>query len=136
MSNSPAGWYPDPSGDTTKVRYWDGMQWTEHLSDAQSSTHNAQAMQPTPAKSRVGSAVASLVLALVGAAFFSLIVFPVIGPFIISLVVPPALICALLAIICGIIGYKGTARTVAVIGIVLGCLIFLVFCGLMVWLVG
>ena len=25
-----AGWYPDPSGDTTKLRYWDGTQWTDH----------------------------------------------------------------------------------------------------------
>jgi hypothetical protein len=24
----PAGWYPDPLGDTTIVRYWDGAAWT------------------------------------------------------------------------------------------------------------
>lgn len=23
-----AGWYPDPEGDTTRLRYWDGTQWT------------------------------------------------------------------------------------------------------------
>ncbi len=26
---SPAGWYPDPTGDA-RVRYWDGTRWTEH----------------------------------------------------------------------------------------------------------
>ena len=24
-----AGWYPDPAGDTTKIRYWDGKAWTD-----------------------------------------------------------------------------------------------------------
>jgi hypothetical protein len=28
-SNTPAGWYPDPSG-TPQQRYWDGVQWTSH----------------------------------------------------------------------------------------------------------
>lgn len=23
-----AGWYPDPEGDTTRLRYWNGTQWT------------------------------------------------------------------------------------------------------------
>jgi hypothetical protein len=30
-SSTPAGWYPDPSG-RYEVRYWDGLQWTEHVS--------------------------------------------------------------------------------------------------------
>jgi hypothetical protein len=25
----PAGWYPDPAGDTTKIRYWNGTAWTD-----------------------------------------------------------------------------------------------------------
>jgi len=28
----PAGWYPDPSGDVNKIRYWDGFNWTDHVS--------------------------------------------------------------------------------------------------------
>ena len=29
MSEIQAGWYQDPSGDATRLRYWDGAQWTE-----------------------------------------------------------------------------------------------------------
>ncbi|WP_413450088.1 DUF2510 domain-containing protein [Georgenia phoenicis] len=35
MSNPIAGWYPDPSGDQSKLRYWDGTSWTEHFAPAQ-----------------------------------------------------------------------------------------------------
>jgi hypothetical protein len=28
----PAGWYHDPSGERRR-RYWDGVQWTEHLTE-------------------------------------------------------------------------------------------------------
>jgi hypothetical protein len=30
----PAGWYPDPAGDSSKIRYWDGIAWTEHTQAA------------------------------------------------------------------------------------------------------
>lgn len=30
MSNNPAeGWYPDPDGTTSRLRFWDGTQWTD-----------------------------------------------------------------------------------------------------------
>ena len=35
MTNAQPGWYPDPAGDPNKLRYWDGMQWTEHLAEPQ-----------------------------------------------------------------------------------------------------
>jgi len=38
MADQQTGWYPDPAGDVTKLRYWDGMQWTEHLTDALASS--------------------------------------------------------------------------------------------------
>jgi len=34
MTQVNAGWYPDPSGDPSKLRYWDGVQWTDNYSDA------------------------------------------------------------------------------------------------------
>src|SRR4051794_24208229 len=30
---TPAGWYPD-NVDPSRVRYWDGTAWTEHVADA------------------------------------------------------------------------------------------------------
>ena len=33
MTDVPAGWYQDPSGDASKLRYWDGVQWTDQLQD-------------------------------------------------------------------------------------------------------
>ena len=32
MTNIPAAWYPDPSGGPHQ-RWWDGTQWTDHVSD-------------------------------------------------------------------------------------------------------
>lgn len=29
-----AGWYPDPSGNAAKLRFWDGNQWTNDFMDA------------------------------------------------------------------------------------------------------
>lgn len=34
MSEVQAGWYPDPSGDVQKLRYWDGQSWTNQYADA------------------------------------------------------------------------------------------------------
>ena len=34
MTNAQPGWYPDPSGNTSKLRYWDGGQWTDNFTDA------------------------------------------------------------------------------------------------------
>jgi len=33
MSLPIAGWYPDPSGDKSKIRYWDGSKWTDQVQD-------------------------------------------------------------------------------------------------------
>ncbi len=41
MSEHSAGWYPDPAGDATKIRYWDGTQWTNNYA-------NASALPPQP----------------------------------------------------------------------------------------
>lgn len=47
MSESRAGWYPDPSGDPSKLRYWDGSQWTDDYADSPSSAP-APARAPNP----------------------------------------------------------------------------------------
>ncbi|MDR2035451.1 MAG: hypothetical protein LBP91_02070 [Coriobacteriales bacterium] len=78
-----------------------------------------------PINKRRGFAVAALVLALIGLLCFSMLALPVIGPFIAIVVIPPALVCALLAIIFAILGLKGTSKTVAILGLILGCLIIL-----------
>ncbi len=41
-----AGWYPDPMGDATKLRYWDGAAWTDHYAPAQAPAASAPS-QPT-----------------------------------------------------------------------------------------
>lgn len=33
MSNPVAGWYPDPAGDQSKLRYWNGQGWTDEFMD-------------------------------------------------------------------------------------------------------
>jgi len=37
VTSTPAGWHPDPTG-RHEHRYWDGSQWTEHVSDAGTGT--------------------------------------------------------------------------------------------------
>jgi hypothetical protein len=37
VSNTPAGWYADPTGGQNQ-RWWDGAQWTDHVSDPYAPT--------------------------------------------------------------------------------------------------
>lgn len=48
METAQAGWYPDPSGDATKLRYWDGERWTDDYADAQPNAQAAPQPTPTP----------------------------------------------------------------------------------------
>ena len=48
MADQQAGWYPDPSGDVSKLRYWDGSQWTNDFTDAQSAAPAETAQQAAP----------------------------------------------------------------------------------------
>jgi hypothetical protein len=128
----PAGWYPDPAGDTTKIRYWDGRGWTDQTQPALNpdlrggvgdSMRPANTLvtpqpvyapgqdvsaytKPTQSNGREGMAIASLVLGIVGV---------------------PACICygfsiipGALAIIFGILSLKSSRKGMAIAGIICG----------------
>ena len=41
MASQQAGWYPDPSGDPTRLRYWNGEQWTEDYANSSVGANQA-----------------------------------------------------------------------------------------------
>lgn len=97
MSTRPQEWLPDPSG-RHELRWWDGAQWTEHVSDAGETSTDPEGMEgqpPPPPRSsepgapreRSGRATAALVLGIVG-----VLVFPV--------------VCSTLAIIFGALALR------------------------------
>lgn len=47
MNTAPAGWHPDPENQT-RLRYWDGGAWTEHVHQPMQAPH-AQAAATAPA---------------------------------------------------------------------------------------
>jgi hypothetical protein len=121
----PAGWYPDPSGFTTKLRYWNGYAWTDGFMDAPAVTQTdlvkvstgadpyraynpyASYVQPiaAPVNDGSGMAVASLVLGIIGVP---------------CCICAPFYIVQLLAIIFGVLGLKSSKRGMAIAGLVLG----------------
>ncbi|MFI5684168.1 phospholipid scramblase-related protein [Streptomyces sp. NPDC051636] len=48
QSNTPAGWYPDPHGAPQTLRYWDGVQWTDHTSPDQQGAQQAAPQAAVP----------------------------------------------------------------------------------------
>lgn len=51
-----AGWYPDPMGDVTKLRYWNGAAWTDDYAPAQTPAGAAPAGGTQPAQAATGTA--------------------------------------------------------------------------------
>lgn len=50
MSNTEPGWYPDPSGNDSFLRYWDGVAWTDQtLPTRTQQSPNASTVPPTTA---------------------------------------------------------------------------------------
>jgi hypothetical protein len=131
----PAGWYADPSGDTTKLRYWDGAKWTEQTCDAAVLTGQASQpmttpvspytqpttpspanpyQQPTygtpgtpPVTDRSGAATAALICGIVG----------IPGALLIALI---GYVLGIIAIVMGVRSRTSSKKTFATAGIILG----------------
>lgn len=50
MSQTPAGWYPEPAGG---MRWWDGTQWTEHRAAAPGAPGSPVVAAPTTRRSHL-----------------------------------------------------------------------------------
>ena len=123
---TPAGWYPDPAGDTSLIRYWDGHAWTAQtqpmVQPGQLSGIGAPPVTPQPVyapgqaipysltsqpvNDRKGFAIAGFVLGIVSVALFCFTW------------IDAAL--ALLAIIFSAIGIKSSRKKLAIVGLILG----------------
>ena len=123
---TPAGWYPDPAGDTSKLRYWDGQAWTEQtqqrVSPEQLSSIATTPIAPEPVyapgqtipvyapvqpvKDRKGFAIAGLVLGIVSVVFCCL-----------SWV---DAIVSIIAIVFSVLGLKSSKNKMAIAGVILG----------------
>lgn len=55
MTSPIAGWYADPAGDASKLRYWDGTKWTDSCMDVAAATAAPQG-EPATAQSQPGPA--------------------------------------------------------------------------------
>lgn len=55
MTSPIAGWYADPAGDASKLRYWDGTKWTDSCMDAAAATAAPQG-EPATAQPQPGAA--------------------------------------------------------------------------------
>lgn len=144
----PAGWYPDPAGDSTKVRYWDGSQWTEQLQDA-AAPAVAQAPAATPAPVQAPAAAPAQTPVATNAApqyapqnpygtqapapqqandksglAIASLVLGIIGPFA-AIIALFGYVCGILAIVFGVKSLKSSRRTMAIIGIILGVIALL-----------
>jgi hypothetical protein len=147
----PAGWYPDPAGDVTKIRYWDGQGWTEQTQAAQNTgmqgSYNvpiapqpiyAQGQQSPQyagaqpglnpaANSRDKFGVAALVLGI-ASIFCCCCISMFLGAF--GAIVPG--IMGVLGVVFGILGIKSNRKGMAIAGLVCGAITILLVIGLMV----
>jgi len=92
MAYPVAGWYPDPSGNTSRTRFWDGTDWTDYYQyiswavPVAGSTYDKNAgtnqlasvfyLQPVQViKDNRRSAILALVLAILGIVFSMVSIF-------------------------------------------------------------
>lgn len=57
MTNAQPGWYPDPAGDPTRLRYYDGMAWTDQYTANPQQPANPYVAQQTTTTTYVTPAV-------------------------------------------------------------------------------
>ncbi|MCL1846454.1 MAG: DUF2510 domain-containing protein [Coriobacteriia bacterium] len=125
---TPAGWYPDPAGDTSLVRYWDGQAWTAQtqpmVNPQQMSSIGIPPVTPQPVyapgqaiptygveqagKDRKGFALTGMIIGIASVLLccFNALDLPL----------------AILAIIFSILGLKSSRKGMAIAGIILGAL--------------
>jgi len=119
MAEHQAGWYPDPAGDASRLRYWDGTQWTSNFTDVPSPSSSAQPvqtvqpLQATPSNIKSPAATKNNVLAIIS------LVCSLVGLFI-------PLVTSVAAIILGAIALRNPVqRSMAIAGIIMGVLFML-----------
>src|SRR4051812_45390016 len=59
MSNPPAGWYPDPTGQPNTIRWWNGEKWTNKTEHEDASASAADAAESDPVRSATPESVRS-----------------------------------------------------------------------------
>jgi hypothetical protein len=146
----PAGWYPDPAGDTTKVRYWNGFAWSEQLQDAASISASTPAvplpqaspLEPPPPSSATFPATPyappqtthyyqqaptydATQKDTSGKATASLVC-GIVGIFGAALLALAGYILGIIAIVFGVSGRKSNKKSMATAGIVLGIIALIV----------
>ena len=58
----PADWYPDPAGDPSLLRWWDGNQWTEHTHPIEQQGQQQPQQVHQPVEQQVEQQVAPVVV--------------------------------------------------------------------------
>ena len=136
MSDNPAGWYPDPSGDPNLLRYWDGSQWTMQTQPREPIA------RPDQGKRRNGWAIAGAACGIISSLIVVYIVFvsPSIstssylyGETLNTVTFFIWIIGSLAAIVLSAIGLRRRPRALAKTGLVLGILNMVLF-GLVLFL--
>jgi hypothetical protein len=70
MTNTPAGWHPDPE-DPSQLRYWDGDAWTEHRSPAGPGTPGGGYYSPPQSSGKATTALVLGVVSLIACGIFT-----------------------------------------------------------------
>ncbi|WP_408954290.1 DUF2510 domain-containing protein, partial [Kribbella solani] len=59
MTNPPAGWYPDPTGQPHTIRWWNGEKWTNKTDHESALTNPTEANPGSPSPTAIPSATST-----------------------------------------------------------------------------